>query len=198
MGYSHEFRGSGFFQRYRQRPAVHLENRWADTGAIIPARDIDLLNPELAVVWGPLSLQAEWVQTFVKNDDRHNNDFYGAYVETSYFLTGEHRNYELGKGRFGRIKPLENFDPGKGDWGAWQLAARFSYLDLYDGFVQGGTLWTITAAVNWYLFPNARVMLNYVHGNLRDRTVLPTGGNPRFDDVNGEGDAVQVRFQIDF
>ena len=198
LGYSHQFRGSGFFQRYRQRPEVHLANRWVDTGAIIPARDIDLINPELAVVWGPASLQAEWVQAFVKNDDRHNNDFYGAYVEASYFLTGEHRNYELGKGRFGRIKPLENFDPAKGHWGAWQLATRFSYLDLYDGFAQGGTLWTITAAVNWYLYPNARVMLNYVHGNLRDRTVLPTGGAPLFDDVNGEGDMVQVRFQIDF
>ena len=43
---------------------------------------------------------------------------------------------------------------------------RYSYLDLNDEFVRGGKMWDITAAINWHLFPNTRVSLNYVHSEL--------------------------------
>ena len=51
-----------------------------------------------------------------------------------------------------------------------------------------------TAAVNWYLYPNLRVMLNYIHSQLRDRD-FDGGAN---DDVDGNAHAVQMRFQVDF
>ena len=40
---------------------------------------------------------------------------------------------------FGLVIPLEDFAPWKGQWGAVQLGARFSHLDLNDKDVRGGT-----------------------------------------------------------
>jgi phosphate-selective porin OprO/OprP len=180
--------------RYRQRPESHLAPYLANTGTTIPTNDIDLINPELAVVWGPASFQAEYTRSFVRGDDgTKNSNFWGAYAQLSYFLTGEHRNYELGSGSFGRVKPNVNFNPAKGDWGAFEVATRYSYLDLNDKFVRGGKMWDITAAINWHLFPNARLSLNYVHSELDNLLISP---DP--DDVDGNADLVQARFQLDF
>jgi len=196
FGYSHQFRaGSDFMLRYRQRPESHLAPYLANTGSTIPTNDIDLINPEVAVVWGPASFQAEYARSFVRGDDgMRNTTFWGTYAQLSYFLTGEHRNYELGTGMFGRVKPNANFNPFKGDWGAFEVATRYSYLDLNDElFVRGGKMWDITAAINWHLFPNTRFSLNYVHSELENLLISP---DP--DDVDGNADIVQARFQLDF
>ena len=195
FSYSHQFRGDDFMLRYSQRPEVHLANRFADTGSVIPTNDIDIINAEFATVFGPFSVQAEYMHSFVDGRNRENLDFWGTYILASYFLTAEHRNYQHGKASFGRTELNENFNPAEGEWGAWEIAARFSYLDLDDHFADGGTLWDVTAALNWYLYPNARVMVNYVHSQLNGRTVL---GPPSVDGVDGAMDAAQVRFQIDF
>ena len=195
FSYSHQFRGgSDFMLRYRQRPESHLAPYLANTGATIPTNDIDLINPEIAVVWGPASFQAEYVRSFVKGDDgMRNSTFWATYAQLSYFLTGEHRNYKLGSGSFGRVKPSANFNPMKGDWGSFEVAARYSYLDLNDESVRGGKMWDITAGINWYLFPNTRLSLNYVHSELDNRLISP---DP--NDVDGNADIVQARFQLDF
>ena len=111
----------------------------------------------------------------------------------SWFITGEHRNYQLGKGRFGRVELNENFNPFKGGWGAWEVAARFSYLDLTRSGIRGGEMWDVTAGINWYLAPNLRVMLNYIHSAVTNRQLDP--GDP---DVAGSGDVLQTRLQMDF
>ena len=194
--YSHQFRGGDFALRYRQRPESHLADRIVDTqspsGANIPTDGIDLVDLELAWVWGPASVQAEYIHAFVDGDGVSDTDYWGSYVEASYFLTGEHRHYELGKGRFGRVKPHENFDSRTGHWGAWEVAARFSYLDLNDDFVKGGEVWDVTLGLNWYLYPNARISLNYIHSRVDDRL---TAFDPNLD---GDANIGQMRFQIDF
>jgi phosphate-selective porin OprO/OprP len=58
--------------------------------------------------------------------------------------------------------------------------------------VKGGKVWDVTAGLNWYLFPNARVMLNYIHSQVDDRL---TALDP---DLDGSADIGQMRFQIDF
>ena len=195
FSYSHQFRGgSDFMLRYRRRPESHLAPYLANTGSTIPTNDINLINPEIAVVWGPAAFQAEYVRSFVNGDDgTRNSTFWGTYAQLSYFLTGEHRNYELGSGRFDRVKPNVNFNPMNGDWGGFQVAARYSFLDLNDEFVRGGKIWDITAGINWYLFPNTRFSLNYVHSELDNRLISP---DP--DDVDGNADIVQARFQLEF
>jgi len=109
-------------------------------------------------------------------------DLHGYYIQTSYFLTGEHRKYKPSAGSFSRVKPKENFSFG-GGLGAWEVGLRYSGLDLDDGSISGGELDTITAGLNWHLNPNTRIMWNYVHADK--------------DDV-GEADMLLARLQIDF
>jgi len=204
VDYIHRFNQDGRGRiRLRQRPETHFSDRLVDTDAsstdsffALDASSSDILNLEAAVVYGPFSAQTEWTFDWVEGAGAQQNvAFWGGYVFVSYFLTGEHRNYDKGHGRFGRVRPKRNFDPFNGDWGAWEVAARYSILDLSDRNVRGGVLWDVTAGINWYLFPNLRWMLNYVHGDVRDRTQWLAAG-PR--SIRGSEDILETRFQVDF
>ncbi len=169
--------------RFRERPESHLAPRFVDTGRF-EAKSLDLIGLEAAWVYGPFSLQGEYVQAMVDSVNRGDCCFQGFYIYGSYFLTGEHRPYNRKTGVFGRVKPIHNYSnkPGGGK-GAWEIAARYSYLDLDDKSVNGGRLQDITLGVNWYLNPNTRVMWNYVFADLAD---------------GGDADIFQMRVQIDF
>jgi phosphate-selective porin OprO and OprP len=78
---------------------------------------------------------------------------------------------------FGRVKPLNNFGRATG-WGAWELAVRYSYMDLGNAFTAtlqppnagaplfGGVLSDVTFGVNWYLNQYAKLQFNYVDAKL--------------------------------
>lgn len=169
--------------RYRVRAENSFGPRLIDTGAI-ESDDRTSYGLEAAWVQGPLSLQGEYMLTDVSSGPSNDPSFSGFYAMVSYFLTGEHRPYRKASGIFDRIRPKKNW--GKEGSGAWEVAARYSSLDLDDGPVTGGQVDTITGGVNWYLNPNARVMLNYV---LAD---VDKGG------VEGDAEAVLLRFQVTF
>jgi phosphate-selective porin OprO/OprP len=67
--------------------------------------------------------------------------------------------------------------------GAWEVAVRYSKINLNDGAVDGGSLADWTFGLNWYLNPNTRVMLNVIRA---DRQDLPSIT------------AVVMRFGVDF
>lgn len=178
FSYSHQFRNDDDV-RFRSRPESSLyPARLVDSTAIV-GDGVDLIAQEAAVVYGPLSLQGEYFETWV-NAAGDNPRWHGYYAFVSYFLTGESRTYETDKGIFGRTRPSRNFAIDGSGWGAWEIALRYSNLDVEQ---EGNELDDITLGANWYLNPNARVMLNYVHG-----------------DVDGSGDThiLQSRFQVDF
>jgi phosphate-selective porin OprO/OprP len=149
-----------------------------------------MFNPELAWVAGPLSFQSEYFRTFIHSGETGNPVFWGWYVQGSYFLTGEYRPYDRQYGVFDRVRPKKNFAPGKGQWGAWEMAVRYSVLDLSDRGIQGGEGRDITAGLNWYLYPTMRVMFNYVHSITQDRV------NPLID--RGRLNIYQMRVQLAF
>jgi phosphate-selective porin OprO/OprP len=60
------------------------------------------------------------------------------------------------------------FNPEAGDWGAWQIAARYSWIDLQDSGMNGGEEQNVTAALNWHLFSNLRMQFNYTYVDLDD------------------------------
>ena len=62
-----------------------------------------------------------------------------ALIEASWLLTGESRRYSPTSAAFQAPKPRIPF-VGRGGWGAWELAARFSQLDLNSGIVNGGRM----------------------------------------------------------
>jgi phosphate-selective porin OprO/OprP len=169
--------------RYRARGSFSRGDRLVDTRTF-NADDIDLYTAEAALVAGPFSLQGEGVYANVEGNNFPDENYYSAYAQASYFLTGEHRPYKSGV--FSRVKPKNNFSLKEGQWGAWELAARYTWLDLDDN-QNGGTLDDYVLGLNWYLNPNARIMWNYVHSEANDSP----------DNID-EADVYQMRFQIDF
>ena len=154
--------------RFRQRPEANLANRYVDTGAL-GADDVNEIGVEAAVVLGPLSVQGEFMGADVDAPAGASGSFFsGYYVQASYFLTGEFRPYDRARGVFGRLVPKDSLFGGKGGGGAWEVAARYSHLDLDDSGVNGGTLSDITGGVNWYMNANFRVTLNYIFSQLED------------------------------
>ncbi len=183
ISYSHKFMDNGTGVRFIARPESHLaKTRFLDTQNI-PADSVDLVGSELAFIYGPFSLQGEYIHSWVDSTQDGSLDFNGFYVYASYFLTGEHRIYDPSRGIFKGISPEHNFNPANGEWGALEIAFRYSYLDLDDSVIHGGKLSNFTAGLNWYLNPNMRFMLNYVYADLDDA---------------GDTNILQSRFQLNF
>ena len=145
--------------RFKQRPESHVTDiNIIDTSLVSDASSVSKLGVELATTMGPFSAQAEYIQAHVKRNGFRNLDFDGWYLEMGYFLTGESRQYK--KGKFGRPKPKSVV--GQGGVGAWQLAARYSTIDLNDGSVAGGEADAVTVGLNWYPTSTLRFTANYV------------------------------------
>ncbi|MEI6267799.1 MAG: porin [Methylococcaceae bacterium] len=84
-----------------------------------------------------------------------------AQVQVSYVVTGEDNTFE-------GVKPMRNFDPFKGSWGALQLAARWSELtvdndtfQLLDPTKTASKATAATFGANWFLNKNALIRLDY-------------------------------------
>lgn len=180
VGVSYSLRSpQGDMARFRQRPEMHQAAYFVDTGTFA-SDDLSLVGLEAALVLGPCSIQGEYMMASSDASMASDPEFDGWYIQVSHFLTGEHRPYK--KGKFGRVKPNKNFMNSPGP-GAWEIAARYSTIDLSDSGIGGGELDDITLGLNWYLNPHTRVMWNYVHADL--------------DDI-GDADGFQMRLQIDF
>jgi phosphate-selective porin OprO and OprP len=175
--------------RFRTRPESHISStRLVDTGTLSGVDDYWRYNLEAAAVLGPFALQGEYFNTDVNRKSGFGSDldFGGYYIQGSWFLTGESRNYKWTDGAFSGIKPKGVV--GKGGIGAWQVGARFSNIDLTDNTVIGGEEDNFTFALNWYPNANLRFMANYVHVLDLDRPGNVLDGS--------EPSAFQIRSQI--
>ncbi len=153
-----EYHGTAFRFVDTRNPLIATVNRdfWADS--------INMYNAEAALVYGPFSVQGEYTYTEADTMDADTVDMSGYYVMASWFITGEHRAYK--EGVFKNPKPNKNFSLKDGGLGAWELALRYSYVDLEDTGVWGGEQTDYTAGINWYLNPNTRIMFNYIHAEI--------------------------------
>jgi phosphate-selective porin OprO/OprP len=176
--------------RIQSRAENRLSSAQAvDTGTIAGVDSTNLMGLEAAAVWGPASLQGEYVTADLnRRAGLSDGKLNGYYVEASYFLTGESRNYSATTARFDRVKPKTPFNLKDGTWGAWQVAARYSDLDLNDKIIRGGELKDTTLAVKW--IPNSNVMMtaNYIRANTDNAAVTP----------NDDFDVWMLRTQFDF
>lgn len=179
----------------RARPEAHItDTRLVDTDDL---EDIDHAwrsGLEAAAVLGNWSLQAEYLaaQLQTRNGDRRR--FHGAYAYASCFLTGEQRDYHPDEGSFGRLDTIAH------SYGAWEVALRWSRLDLSDDDIDGGRQRNWTAGVNWYPARNVRFMLNHIRA--RAAPVTREDGNlPETtpEDLRKDEPHVwQLRAQLDF
>ena len=191
-----------------------------DTGTIASDQEY-LMGLEALYIRGPISLQAEygwnWVDNavgvvqnstatgFVPFAVPQNYVFHGGYIQLAYTLTGENRAYDrrigtLAREYFGKPGPyspawIVRDADGNLIWskGAWEVAARYSYLNLNSGNglfrIQGGEMNGLSLGLNWYVNTNLNVMTDWVLNNRYD---LPTGAVEGY--TTGYGIRVQFQF----
>ncbi len=152
--------------RLRERPETSVDDnstRLVDTGAIT-SDGLTAYGLEGGLSFKSLYLAGEWTHFDVSRTSvgsPFNPSFSGWYLQGSWTLTGERRVWSSANGGFRGIRPRNNFDPADGGWGAWELAARYSVLDLNDdaglagaatpvGGIRGGEQKVTSAGINWY------------------------------------------------
>ncbi len=185
---SYQSSGSDDAISFSERPESHVTNtKEVSTGSINAESNLRSVV-EAAYTHGPFSLQGEYFYVDIDRDSAtlSDLDFSGYYLEGSWFLTDDMRNYSGSKGAFGKIKPGSIV--GKGGIGAWQLAARFSSVDLNDNDILGGDAENFSLGLNWYATNNIRMSANYVK-------VLDVKGGAGDGD---EPEAFQMRGQLEF
>ena len=175
LGYSHRRPASGTVS-YSAMPGSHLGNQILGTGNLA-ADKVNLVAPELLFIGGSFSLQGE---AAFSSTDGMSDPLYGFYALMSYFLTGETRPYKTSSGAPGSVRPARNFGDGIG---AWEVLARYAYIDLNGSDVNAGTAATAELGLTWYLNPNARVMGTF---GITDIDV---------QNYSGLSSVVQMRFQ---
>jgi phosphate-selective porin OprO/OprP len=177
----------------------------------IPATTGDLagdvlqwFNGELVAVNGPWTLQSEYLVSVyddaaaivsgVVQPSVGTAVYHGGYMQLLLFLTGEHDNYNKKTGVFERMIPHRNVYFRRGfvasGPGAWQIGARYNFLDLNDATLDGGILHNVTCGLNWFWNPNFKIQFNYMATH-RD---APLAGDLGDGWINGWG----VRLAHDF
>jgi phosphate-selective porin OprO/OprP len=189
------------------RPELRIDpTSLVSTGAIANVSSAQVYSVEAAGNYGPLFFQGEY---FWFNVQRGANTglppigapdlkFQGGYAEASYVLTGESHPYNSASASYGGINPARPFNLDGVNWGAWEIAARYSTMDLNNLIgtstgIAGGRQNIATVGLNWYVNRNVRFMFDYLHGDI-SKQVSATN----FGDAGSKFDAFAMRTQVAF
>jgi phosphate-selective porin OprO/OprP len=195
------------------RPELRVDPTvFLDTGPI-PAKHAGAYGVEAAGGYGSFYAQGEYYRYFVNQAGLAEGaptpqlNFDGGYVEASYTVTGESRKYIPTTGAYSAIVADRPLSFTTGGWGALELAARYSYVNLNDhatpgvaptttGGVFGGRQTTYAFGVNWYPITNIRFMLNYLYASVNKiPTSTAVGGSTQPGTVIH---AIAMRTQVAF
>lgn len=160
--------------QFRDRPELRVDGtRLIDTGTF-NSEHASTLGFEAAFQLRNFYIEGEYQKLSIDRLDSTlpDPDFDGFYVQGSWILTGESRRYNAVTGVFDAPSVNLPFSPSNGGWGAIELAARYSTLDLnYNqgaigtapaaDSVRGGEQTVMDVGLNWYLNSVVRIM---VHG----------------------------------
>ena len=144
--------------QFRSTPEFDKAPLFVDTG-LGDADKVRQYNLELSWRGGPFWVAAEYVDADVDSPSDGNLDFDGYQITGSWIITGEMRDYRYKGGTFGPVPVARSmYQNGKG---AWELAGRWSSVDLTDGTVDGGKMDILSAGISWWLTPTFMLNLNY-------------------------------------
>ena len=131
------------------------------TGGSAATTKYNNMGIELAGKWGAFHAQAEYFRLKAKYDGADSQSYKGWYLQGGWLWTGESRPYNFEKGVF--EKPVAN-----DSCGAWELAVRYSRLNLENDAVTASTATAdtgkanaLTFGVNWYLNNHVTFQANY-------------------------------------
>ncbi len=174
--------------RYDVGPEQYFVDPWLDTGEFT-ADSSNTVNLELTYLDGPLWLASEYTATAVDAPQSRNPIFKGFHVAANYFFTGEHREYNYRRAVVRRITPILDFS--KEGWGAVELSARYSYMDLSDRAIKGGEMDITSLGLIWHPRRDIQFHVQWSRANL-DKASSQTGRYP----LNGHADIMQFRLLL--
>jgi phosphate-selective porin OprO/OprP len=190
------------------RPELRIDpTTLISTGAIANVSGAQVYSIEVAGTYGPFFAQGEYYWYNVERNANtglppfpaaSNGKFQGGYVEASYVLTGETHTYNKATAAYNGIKPANPVSFAGGGWGAWEIAGRYSTVNLNDQLglptgVAGGQQTIYTLGLNWYVNNNIRFVFNYLHGNINEQASATN-----FSDRGSTFDAFAMRTQVAF
>jgi len=141
--------------RYKGRPESNVAGNYVDSGNL-PADHAWHLGLEALWNEGPFSILAEYNRAWVDSPSKGNPEFSGYYITASWVITGETRPYDRTVGYARRVMPESR-------WGAPEIVARFSHVDLDDADVQGGKFDKTYLGVNWWATRRWKVGFGWGH-----------------------------------
>lgn len=158
LGIRHTDGGESF--RYGAAPEFNQSPLFVDTDVFDATRT---LTYDLEVSWrrGPYWVAAELIRNEVKAPELGDPVFNGYHVSGSWILTGEMRDYKRRNGTLGPVPIARSVN--QGGFGAFEVAGRYSTLDLSDGLVSGGEMDIYSLGINWWLTPKFGTSFNYRH-----------------------------------
>jgi len=135
-------------------------SKTVDTG-LLDARHVTEFGMETALNLDRFFAQGGWFHyDITRRLIAPNADFHGWYGMATWSLSGESRPYDLTTASFHGLIPRAPL--GGGGFGAWEVAARYSSMNLDSGGgVAGGiqNIWSV--GLNWYPNSTVRFLLDY-------------------------------------
>src|ERR1039458_118794 len=140
---------------YKGRPESNVTDNYVDTGNF-PGDHAWHFGLEALWNEGPFSVLAEYNRAWVDAPAVGDPQFSGYYVTASWILTGETRPYDRTVGYARRVMP-------EGRWGAPELVARFSHVDLDGGEVLVGKFDKTYLGINWWATRRWKIGFGWGH-----------------------------------
>lgn len=175
------------------------------TGSITNVQSMTNSSIEAAGEYHQFLAEGEWLTSSLDRSARSKTMpsqpfFSGWYAQAAWTITGEIHPWDAPSATFKSIAPAHPFDPfGAGGWGAFEVAGRYSHVNLTDiGGLGAATSSTpqgeqsdTTLALNWYLTSNVRGELDWTH-------VLPIQAPTNFaGNLNNiSANIIEVRGQV--
>ena len=181
--------GSGTigFNAYPELTVDNTATKFVTTGSIASDHSWQW-GLEAAANWNSLYAQGGYFRYGIDlRTSKSAYGFSGWYGMATYILTGEAKPYLPATGAFGNPKPRIPFSFHGGGWGAWELAGRFSDLNLNDhagvagsalptGGLRGGDQKIWTLGVNWYPVSAVKFALQYENIAINRLGTIPAAG----------------------
>jgi phosphate-selective porin OprO/OprP len=161
---------------------------------------------EFAWSYGPFAVMAEYVSNeyddVVTSNNRFDFDLKDYYVALLWMITGEEIQFR--EGVLQSIKPNRSF--WESGWGAFGIALRYDNFQaddvIYDTLVEPGVSVRkaegFTGALNWYLNPYARFILNFTRTKFDQPLLIDRDSQTGKSVFSDREDVFTARFQFLF
>ncbi|MFB0493761.1 phosphate-selective porin OprO/OprP [Methylobacterium sp. OAE515] len=175
--------------------AFVFQSSLINTSTIRDAANLARLGAEVAYQNGPLRIQGEYIRADVgRSDGLARASFGSGYLEGAWIINGKGRRYTVNTNYGADLAIFKGVQVGeaervtRGGVGVFELAARYSMLNLSDGSVRGGVEHDWTAGLNWYPDRNIRLMADYI--------LAKVDGSPPASHRNIKANIAEFRLQL--